>query len=182
MGTVYVPLQRNWRWCRNDAIEPTAAQAYEAENTTTTLPSNSDLLRLRFDISETGGKNGAANAAWGLEYSLNDTDWNSFGAAPAHWNYANGLATEGNTNTTFLVTGTSTQGEYFESGTSTMGLIKNTSEEFDFALQATASVSDKTLYYFRVIEGGTAIPLDAAKTHPNLTTATSNVVENVIST
>ena len=64
-----------------------------------------------------------------------------------------------------------------------MALTKNTSEEFDFALQATASVSDSTLYYFRVIEGGTEIPLDAAKTHPNLTTAgATNIVENVIST
>jgi len=183
MGTSYTPVQRNWRWCRNNAIEPTAAQAYEAENTTTTLPSNADLLRLRFDISETGGKNGSPLTAWGLEYSLDDAAWNSFGAAPAHWNYANGLATEGNTSTTFLVTGTAVNGEYFESGTITMALTKNTSEEFDFALQATASVSDSTLYYFRVIEGGTEIPLDAAKTHPNLTTAgATNIVENVIST
>ena len=84
MGTSYTPVQRNWRWCRNNAIEPTAAQAYEAENTTTTLPSNADLLRLRFDISETGGKNGSPLTAWGLEYSLDDAAWNSFGAAPAH--------------------------------------------------------------------------------------------------
>ena len=63
-----------------------------------------------------------------------------------------------------------------------MGLGKNTSEEFDFALQATSAVSDKTLYYFRVIEGGTAIPLGAGETHPNLTTAAPNIVENVIST
>ena len=91
---------QNWKIFANNAAEPSTQLANE--NTKPTL-ADSSIIRLRVTLAETGDANGG-NEAWSLQY---DTDSGfsspqSFGAAPQHWNYADGLGTEGSTISGFL--------------------------------------------------------------------------------
>jgi len=164
---VFTPLQRNWKWFEDDAAEPTTQLA--DENVKPTLADNTSNIRLRIDLSETAGGS-ANNQTITLEYSTNDTDFTAFGAAN-HWDYADGLATEGNTVTSFKLTGTDTYAVYEEGGGANFTYAANNLAEWDVTLVPTANVSDNTTYYFRASLEGTEVPLDSGKTHPQVLTA-----------
>ena len=171
-GAVYTPKQQNWHWYSDALAEPTAAQSLANENVKPTLPDNTSIIRLRVCINETGGK--ADNSvAIELQYSTNDVDFTAFGAAN-HWNYANGAGTEGNAVTTQLLTDATTKNEYCESGTNVVLIGASTTNELDIAIQPTVNVGASTTYYFRVIGDGTVIPLNTAKTHPQVLTTVQN--------
>ena len=119
MGGSYVPEQRNWRFYENNAAEPSVALA--ALNTKPTLADHTSIIRLRVVLNETGGKKGTntykiyvstTGAFSGEEVELSTS---------AAFNYANGLATEGDTVTSYLAThdhaNADALGEYHESGT-----------------------------------------------------------------
>jgi hypothetical protein len=167
-GSVYTPRQKNWKFFADDGAEPTSQLA--AENVKPTL-ADSNIIRLRVCIAETGGK--ADNAVViALQY---DTDAGfpspqSFGAAQ-HWDYANGQATEGNTVTGLKLSDTATANEYCESGINSVAIGASSTNELDIAIQPTANVSGETTYYFRVVGDGTAIGLDTAETYPQVLTA-----------
>jgi hypothetical protein len=171
MGGTFTPLQRNWKWFDDDAAEPTTQLA--DENVKPTLADNNSNIRLRLDITETGNK-AKNNILLNLEYSTNDVDFTAFGAAN-HWDYADGQATEGNTVTSYKLTGPDTAGEYSESagGSGTYDFIESTSCEFDICIIPTGNVSGDTTYYFRADISGTAVPLDSGETHPQVLTAES---------
>lgn len=166
MGKVFTPYQQNWQFWENDAAEPTTN--YAAENTTFTMSTYNEILRLRATIAETG--DATANDILTIEYSVNDVDFTAFGAAN-HWNYADGLATEGNDVTGLKLADSDTNGEYHESGTNTATYAKSTNTELDAAYQATANVTASTVYYFRLKLNGAIVPLNSGETHPYLTTA-----------
>ena len=165
----YTPEQRNWKWFSDSNAEPVGGDALAGENTEPTL-SDSSIIRLRIDITETGGDSNA-NSPVTLEYSTDDTNWNSFGAAPQHWNYANGLGTDGNATTTYLLTGTTEHGEYIEAGTGNRAFTAALSTEIDIAIQQTASASGSQQYYFRVSVGGAVVSLGSGETHASVKTA-----------
>ena len=165
----FTPEQRNWQWWDDDAAEPTTSLA--SENAEPTL-ADTGIVRLRLDITETGGDT-SSNTSISLEYSTDDSNWNAFGAAPAHWNYADGQATEGTTLTGIKLTGPTAQGEYHESGSNNSNYAAGTSTEIDIAIQQTASATSGQRYYFRAIISSSPVPLGSGDTHPFLTTYTA---------
>jgi hypothetical protein len=170
----YTPVQKNWRWVANDSS--TAPTPLANENAQPTLANNDDIIHLRFTFAELGAK-ADTSVAVAMQYSTN-SDMSSptaFGAAPAHWNYANGVGTEGS-----AVSGTSqlsddtSFGEYCESGTNSLSVGASAAMEVDFALQATASVTGSTTYYFQCVQQGSALALDAGESYPTLITAAAS--------
>ncbi len=178
-GAVYTPKQQNWKWFQNDSAESPTQLANE--NIKPTLPDNTSIIRLRVCIAETGGK-ADTNVAIAVQY---DTDAGfpspqSFGAAPQHWNYANGLGTEGNVVANLLLTDTAVKNEFCESGANVVAIGASTTNELDIAVVPTASVSGSTTYYFRVVGDGTAIPLNTGETYPQVLT-TANLLTKSLS-
>lgn len=173
-GAVFTPKQQNWQWWNNNAAEPTSSKA--AENTTVTLSTWQEVCRLRVCINDTGGK-AANNIAIDLEYSTNDSSFTAFGAAN-HWDYYDGLATEGNTVTGYKLTDPpDTAGEYSESagGSVAWDFPASAVAEFDICIQHTSTATASQIYYFRVKIDGTEVPLNTGEAHPNLTTTTAPV-------
>lgn len=168
-GSVYTPRQRNWRFY-TDATPDTSMSALANEIVKAPLQNNTNIIRLRVTIAETGGK-GDSSVTIALEYSLDgSTGWTSLGAA-AHWNYANGAATEGGTVGTQLLTDATTKNEYCESGTNAVNIGASTTNEIDIAITPTANITANQTYYFRVIGDGTAIALDAGESYPQVQSA-----------
>ena len=169
-GGSFIPKQQNWHWMKDDAAQP--VDQWANENTTFTMSSNDDILRMRVTIAETGDK-GANNVSLKFEYSPGDeASWATPGAANG-WDYANGQATEGNTLTTNHCTDTTGKGEYVESsgGALTFDFAASTSYEFDFAVTPGSGVVGNTLYYFRILVNDAEVVLNDGETHPNCTTA-----------
>jgi hypothetical protein len=109
-----------------------------------------------------------------LEYSTDDSSWNSFGASPQHWNYANGADTEGGATTYGLVSDSNANGVFIETADYQTILTKSTVEEFDWAIAPTSAVSAETTYYFRVLYSTTTeVPLEGAHSHPQVLTTTA---------
>jgi hypothetical protein len=177
MGATFTPYTRNWKWYANNAAEPSTQLANE--NTKPTLTDDS-IVRLRVNVCEEGGANGT-NSAWSLQYDTTSsfTSPQDLGAAQ-HWNYADGAATEGSTISGFLLSDTNFLGLYYESGTYSNLLGKDDDEESDFAIQPTANVSAETTYYFRVLIGGTPIPLGGGETYPQVLTAAAAAATNIL--
>lgn len=163
---VFTPDQRCWRFYA-DAASPSTPLANEDVKPTLT---DSSIIRLRIALGETGDANGSF--PWRLEYSLDDSAWNSFGAAQ-HWDYANGADTEGNADS-ILLSDADTAGVYIESDAYSTQLGKSTIEDFDWAIVPTGSVTADQTYYFRVLydDGGyTAVTLEGTNIHPQVLTA-----------
>ena len=174
-GSVYTPVLGDWGWFSDSHAEPVGGDALNSENTTPTLADNSSKIRLRVEIVETGGK-ASSDAAFYLTYSTDESSWNSLGAA-AHWNYADGLGTEGDNVSSYLVAdGGSEYGEYHESAINTDKVASGAVHECDFCIVPTANVSSATTYYFRVYAANTLTEPNATygpNTHPSVTTAAS---------
>jgi hypothetical protein len=166
VGKTFTPRQQNWKWYQDDAAEPTTQLANE--NVKPTL-ANDNIIRLRVTTAELGDANGISTT-WTLEYSTNDTDFTAFGPSN-DWDYANGQATEGNSVAGLKTSDALSNGLYIESATVNYQLGKSDIVEHDFAIQQTANASGNTTYYFRVLIGGTAVPLNSGETHPQVLTA-----------
>ena len=152
----FKPIQQNWQFWEDDAAEPTAS--YAAENTTFTMAnSNTDILRLRVTINETGGA-AANNAQLSVLYSLDNSVFVDLGAAN-HWEYADGQATEGNAVTGLKLADSDSNGEYHESDSNNANYGIASAVEVDVAFTATGNVTGSTLYYFRANINGTEVPL-----------------------
>ena len=158
--------QNNWRFYENDAAEPTAALANE--NTKPTL-ADDNKLRLRARIDRDSGI--PTNLDLEIQYSTNESDWYNLGAE-AHWNWADGLGTEGNITTTFLLTGTDEHGKYYESSGNSEQATSEELIEVDCCIQQTANVSEGTTYYFRFLDSSSEILVASEKTHPQVLTYT----------
>lgn len=167
MGKSFTPIQRNWMWWDDDAAEPTSYLA--TENNEPTLADNVSIIRLRLAIEETGDVTSANTLT--VEYDTNSgfTGPTALGASN-HFDYANGQATEGNTTTTYKLTGPTTHDLYYESGVISCNIAKSTYIELDVAIVPTSNVSASTRYYFRALLGGTAVPINGG-TSPSLVTA-----------
>ena len=166
-GGSFVPEQWEWRMCKNDAVTPTTFYAAE-DNTTGVLDSNSDILRIRVDLRETGGVNGNITNVT-IQYSTNDTDFTDLGSGN-DWDWADGLGTHGNTCAAGgVLSGTNDPGYFYENGTSDNQLPKSDETENDFAITPTANVSTETKYYFRFVYNTTTV-IPANSSHPQITT------------
>jgi hypothetical protein len=161
----WTTIQENWKWFQNDAVEPITSLA--DENVKPTLLNDSNIIRLRTTLrSMLGG--GTYNNCY-LEYSTDQVNWNAFGAG-AHWNYANGQATEGDATTTYKTTDGSTYGKYHESATiSETWVTPGIYLEIDWAIVPTANVQTSTTYYFRM--DGSGLDLLSEHTYPQVLTA-----------
>lgn len=174
-AAVYTPKQQNWRWYQDDAAEPVNALANE--NIKPTLSDNTNKIRLRVCVNETGGK--ADNSVTiTVQYSLNDIDFTAFGAAN-HWNYADGQAIEGNTTTTFKLSDTTTHNEYCESGANVVSIGASTINELDICIKPTTTVQANTTYYFRILGDAVVIPLNTGETHSQVLTAATAYILDV---
>jgi hypothetical protein len=167
-GSVFTPKQRNWR-AFADVSGPFLGDALASENVKPTLADNTSILRFRVSIAETGGKFNN-NAVTVLEYSINQTDWFSLGAA-AHWDHADGADVDGEVISYRLLSDSDGKGRYCESAASTVSYPASTVTENDMAIVPTGNVSAETTYYFRTLIAGTAVPLDTAETYPQVLTA-----------
>ena len=162
-GKTFTPQQFLWRWYADDGAEPTTALANEVVRPTLT---NSNIIRLRLQITEMGGA--AGSGAVTLQYSTDDVNFTAFGSSN-HWNYANGQATEGNTIAANKLVGG--LGKYHESGTVSESWLASQALEMDFAAQQTGTASAGTIYYFRALIAGVIVPLGSGQSHPQVTTA-----------
>jgi len=167
---VFTPRTRNWRWMADNAAEPTVALANE--NVQPTLADSTSKIRLRVCLAELNQKADTAVTIT-VRYSVNsDMSSPQTPGAAAHWNYADGLGTEGSATTTYLLTDTTTHSEYCESATNIISVAINSANEIDICLvPVTANVTADTVYYFQVYGDGAAIALDTSETYPNLKTA-----------
>lgn len=169
--------QTNWRFYQDQSEVIISSVPLANENVTPTLTDNADIIRLRIVIDETAG-GGANNQYWDVEYSTDESSWNSL-TSGNHWNWANGVATENDILSNNLISDGSDLGNFREStGQGTYDYAGNENAEFDFAIQATATVSGGTTYYFRVLTSGdgasyTEVAPGATYSHPSVTTATT---------
>jgi len=173
-GSAFTPKQRNWRVFA-DAAGPSVGDALASENVKPTLADNTSILRFRVSIAETGGK-ASNNAVTILEYSINQADWFSLGAA-AHWDHADGADVDGEVISYRLLSDSDGKGRYCESAASTVSYPASTVTENDMAIVPTGNVSAETTYYFRTLIAGTAVPLDTAETYPQVFTTTASLPE-----
>jgi hypothetical protein len=177
MGGGYTSLQHEWRCCKNDAVTPTTFYALE-DGTDGVLDTNTDILRVRVDLQETGGTDETLTDLK-LQYSTNDTDFTDLGAGN-HWNWADGLGTDGASLTSFILSGSADPGMFLETGTQDPVHVKRDDQEFDFAITPTANVSNSTKYYFRVVYAtSTVMAVDGAHVHPQITTTAPVTPENL---
>jgi len=142
--TTTSPKQGNWRFYQNNAAEPTIALA--AENTMPTLV-NDSKLRLRVGCEDALM---IINCAWHIQYSTDNASWHNTGA-DAHWDWADGLGTEGSNITGALLTGSTWAGDYHESSGLYETILDTGIKEIDCCLQQTANASASTKYYFKII-------------------------------
>ena len=173
MGKTFTPQQVAWQWYVNNAAEPSTALA--AQVTKPTLADDA-IIRLRMNVAEIGDIAGSGIVT--LEYSTNDVDFTAFGSGN-HWNYADGLATEGNTITGYLITPTAdVLGLYHESATISESFSKSSTIEMDVTIQQTANVSANTTYYFRMSIGGVVVVPSVS--HPQVLTYTPGLPDRNI--
>jgi hypothetical protein len=168
---VFTPQQGNWRMGKNDGVNPLTY--YAVENTKGSLDTNSDKVRMRATIVETGGATGSAKVLT-VEWSDDDASWNSMGAA-SEWNYADGMGTEGNTVARGL-SDADTDGEFHESGTNPADYGDGLSTEVDVCITPGSIHQETQDYYFRIKLDGVEVPLGSGKTHAQITTVTDPVV------
>ncbi len=160
----FTPEQTDWRWFQNDAIDPTTANAFAAENTKPTLPGdeNYEVIRLRVLLQENGGLADATKVV-GLEFSGDGGTTQILmplnTEAEAHMYWDDGLAVNGNIIATTRLVNANTAGEYHEDASGTDSLAADeTGLEIDFAIGSNAIMPD-TDYDVRVIWDGTAVPV-----------------------
>lgn len=103
-----------------------------------------------------------------LQYSTDQATWIDFGSN-AHWNYANGLATSGNTITSLKLSASVASGLYHESASLSETFDENVIKEIDFTIKpVAANVSKDTLYYIRPIAEGNTSFLSAGSTYASI--------------
>jgi hypothetical protein len=168
MGAVYTPETRNWRFYNDTAAEVGDSQAMEAENTSPTLPDNTSIVRMRIQITDTGGKKGTKT--FSLEYSENGGTWTALGSAN-HFDYADGQGTVGNDITTWDLTSSDQYGEWHEDAAGIDTVDASATLEQDWAIVPTGTVTADESYAFRTVESGTPTPVGSGYSEPSVTTA-----------
>ena len=165
--------QNDYRWYDNvDAVQPTTAKA--AENTAITEVDDTDVIRLRINISN-GPNNLGAGATFKLQFSTaTSTGWTDVGAtsSSAIWRgFDNASVADGTTITTNLIGSSSPADKqtYEEQNDATANaLAKNKNGEFDWVIQNN-SAPTTTVYFFRIVRAiGT--PLEGYTNYPQVTT------------
>ena len=150
----YTPRQKSFRWYANNNAEPVSGDALASQDTSYTLTTAGQVLRLRVTFRNTGTT--AVTRYIGIRYSLNDSTYTAMGSGN-HWNYYDGLGTHGNAVTTNLLDDSGTgKGEYTENDTNTFAIAASTSYQFDFCIQPTSNALPNTTYYFRIHQGSTS--------------------------
>ncbi len=170
----------NWRWYKDDAVDPVDPLA--PENVAPTLTRDQmqriDVLRLRVQIRETGGASDSGTID--VEYSTNGSDWVQVGAITNRslFFFGNGQATHGDTIDSQKLTGTDESGLYHENDTLSETVGANNTLEIDLALECNYAVPNLT-YQFRLTENGTPLPVDGF-TQITLKTSTNQIREHSI--
>jgi len=169
--------EKEYQWCENDAETPTPKAAV---NTKITGVVNSDVLRLRANIANTGAKD--AKVYLGLRYSDDGgVTWYSLGGAPdapatPHFEYRlSDFGIDGTTVTTLMLPASDTAGVHIESvPTAELTILVGTCVEYDFCIHCTANASSYTTYLFKIVKtdetGAYLADLDAYTTQPELST------------
>lgn len=177
-GAVFTPQSCNWRFYA-DGAGPTSPLANE--NVKPTLANNTSIVRLRHNTYEAGGK-AANNQGTIIEYSPDaGANWYSLGAA-AHWDWADGADANGGTVSSTLLTGSTASGKYIEDASQVVSYGASSYTESDFSVVPTANVLGTTDYLFRVLIGGSAIPLGSGKTYPQVRTAAALLTKSLADT
>lgn len=103
-----------------------------------------------------------------LQYSTDLSVWTSLSPSGA-WNYANGLATSGDTITTNKLSTATGKGKYHETSTLSETIAADRIHEIDFAIiPVWGHVALNTLYYFRLQIDGSTIELNAGQDYPSV--------------
>jgi hypothetical protein len=169
----FTPQTENWRFFSNSNAEPVGGDALEAENTAPTVAAG-DVMRLRWQIHETGNANGL-NQTFSFEYLYNST-WYAMSGGSAHFLPYDGLGTEGSVVTTLLLTSSTEKGEYCESNTNVDSVGKNDYHEFDLCF---ASIPGNVVagynYEFRIKLDGTVVPVGGGSSAANVDMAAASV-------
>jgi hypothetical protein len=192
---LYSSETRNWRWYDDETnVTPTSPLA--AENTAPVDISYDNLLKLRWTISETQGRDGA-NIKLKLQYSETSdfstvTDLVEIGdcTATSTWCYADGagldnalIASSTLSDADSCLAGVGTGcGTHNESGTSTSSYTHGAYDnaEFEFTLKH-AGAKPSTTYFFRAFDvtNNAPIVLGASEAHPSLVTEGATLIFTV---
>lgn len=171
----YSTWSMNWR-VYDDENSTTPGTAMANENTTP-LVQNNDIVRLRVNYAELGG-NGEGDTRKKLQFSSGagcpdsiTCTWTDVGASggAAIWRYASGGVTDNATVASTLLDGSNTNGYEVTSGTASASgdqQAAGTVQEYDYTLQNNGATLGTT-YYFRGYDfgpstsGGTQVNLNA---------------------
>lgn len=164
-GGSTVLSQGYWRFYA-DASPPSVTLGNE--NGTGSLVNNTNIIRLRISIAETGGTSGSG--AWLVQVSTDESSWTDLGASAA-FNWANGADSEGNVVSTSL-SDANFAGVFIESGTYSSSVQKSKVSEFDLAIAPTANIVADTTYYFQVVTIGSD-SVAAGASHPSVLSASA---------
>jgi hypothetical protein len=164
--------QNNFRfYVNNNAITPTdpwpVGGTNIGENTemtaTDTPMTQGDVIRIRMSLKVTAAAMPATLDSFTLQYGKRTTtctavtDWQNLGAissTTAPWRGYNASSTDGDTLSSFLLTGSTVAGTYEEENDTTLNpniAFPNDQIEYDWVVQHNLA-SDKSSYCFRMIE------------------------------
>lgn len=145
--------QSRYRWFSNTNSEPVAGDALAAENTAITGVANGTVLRLRLQVQNDMSYSWVGSYV-ALRYREGTTGaWTNLGSS-AHWNYANGLGSNGSQVTTTLLTSSTVKQHYVENSPSVASASVGTSAytEWDFSVTPVwSNVAKGADYYFKLV-------------------------------
>ncbi len=152
----YRPRIGNWRWCKDDAAEPTIIK--EPGGRLTDVSPNGERLRLRVRIDETNGgwmASATGDSGWTLWYSTDQASWTQLTTSSSVWFLYNGQGASGSAVSGASLPGVDTLGIRVERHTAQNGFKQEpfTEAEMDFAIQSTAAAAG-TIYYFEARNNG----------------------------
>lgn len=153
----------DWQWWQDGSAEPVTS--FANENTAYTSPST--YFRLRYNIQDIGGK--AGNVAVTFVYSTDQTNWYSPGSSAAWQFNTNGSALNNTTLSGTKLSSTNASAEYVTIAGTTSTYAASSITEGDISIVAGSSLSNNTLYYFRIVLAGSNVDLASGKSYPQLT-------------
>ncbi len=179
----YTPRTGNWRWCKDDAADPTIIK--EPGGRLTDISPNGERLRLRVRIDETNGgwmPSATGDSGWTLWYSTDQVNWTQLTTSSSVWMLYNGQGGAGNTVGEATLPGVDTLGIKVERNSAQNGFKQEpfTEVEMDYSIQSTAA-SSGTIYYFEARNNGhRALPKPGVR-YPSVRT-TDDTAHNYVYT
>jgi len=178
MTKAFVPKSQKWRWYGDESHE-TPTSSLSGEDIQPIGVRSLNPVKLRLTVKETMGT-GGVNQKFSLQFSTstdfsNATFVDEIGTCTSNsvWCFADGVDTDGDAITSFLLSDSGAKGTHNESGTSasTFTHTANSAVEYEFTIQSNGA-DPETIYYFRAYDmtNGQAVLINTGESYPSLKT------------